>query len=387
MIDNFVALKTVSLLRMTHLEQLLLLLKSLLPIAKEFYNKSHIKPFNIILAASDIYYHENFHSDIMAYILENKKNVMNYFIDYVNDLSDLPKIEIDNYLNTKTEREENKIDISIKDLSSKHCIIIENKINNAGDMKRQLPRYYNSMVESGYVVDRIVYYSHDGRKQPDKSTWTDEDKLELDKIIVLGAAANGMRIDFINAFLVRCKNNTKDEQEKAFYCQYIDLLEYLRRKQMDYQLMEKFYKEMLDKEQYNSALSIMDMLNDSIIFRSKRIRDYFLNNHAPFDKLSTNSNNTQYEYIRDIAPDERIKIDIYSELNQTKIFFWIQEAKTKSDLIRTILQRIDEEDNFTKKDINRYVKIFKFPEEDEMMYKYLEKLFELLDKNKNAINT
>jgi hypothetical protein len=97
----------------------MLLLQSLLPIAKEFYNKSLIKPFNIILAASDIYYYENFHSDIMAYILENKKNVMNYFIDYVNDLSnassDLPKIEINNYLNTETKREENKIDILIKD--------------------------------------------------------------------------------------------------------------------------------------------------------------------------------------------------------------------------------------------------------------------------------
>jgi hypothetical protein len=166
----------------------------------------------------------------MAYILENKKNVMNYFIDYINVLSDLPKTEINNYLNTEIVREENKIDILIRDLSSRHCIIIENKINNAGDMRRQLPRYYNSIVESGYTVDRIIYYSQDGKKRPDKSTWTNENlQLKLDKITVFGAAANGTGADFINAFLVRCKNNTKNEQEKAFYCQYIDLLEYLRR--------------------------------------------------------------------------------------------------------------------------------------------------------------
>ncbi|MDR2766928.1 MAG: hypothetical protein LBB82_01230 [Treponema sp.] len=244
------------------------------------------------------------------------------------------------------------------------------------------------VVESGYVVDRIVYYSQDGIKKPDPFTWTDEDKqLELDKIIVLGAAANGTGTDFKNAFLVKCKDNTTDEQEKAFYCQYIDLLEYLGRKQMDYQLMGKFYKEMLDKEQYNSALSIRDMLNDLMKFRGGRIYNSFLNNHAPFEKSLTNSTLAQYEYIRNIAPDERIKIDIWSEQNQTKILFWIQDAKTKSDLIGTILQKIGEEDNFTKEGVNSYVKIFKFPEEDEMLDTYLKKLFALLDKNKDAITT
>jgi hypothetical protein len=55
---------------------------------------------------------------------------------------------------------------------------------------------------------------------------------------------------------------------------------------MDYQMMEKFYNEMLNKEQYDSALSINNMLNDLISFRRDRIYNHFLNNHGPFEKPS-----------------------------------------------------------------------------------------------------
>jgi len=386
--NSFIALKTIDLLKKRYFNQIRSILTKIKPIAKEFNNKEYIEPYNIILAASDIYYHENYHSDIMAYILENKRNTLKYFIEYINGLSDMPKINENNYLlDTEIIREENKIDILIRDLTSLHCIIVENKINNAGDMPRQLPRYYLTCIEKGYTVDRILYYSLDGEKRPEKPTWTDKDlQLGLDSKIVFGAAANGEKTDYVNAFLIKCKSNTDNEQEKAFYCQYIDLLEYLRRNQMDYQLMEKFYKEMLNMEQYSSALSIRDMLNDFIEFRRNRIHNEFLNNHSPFEKISPYSANTIFEYIRDIDPKEHIKLDIVSEQNQTKIEFWIQDQKVKSDLIKNILKKIGEDDNFTKEEMNSYVKTFKFPEEDELMYKYIKKLLLLLEKNKDTIN-
>jgi hypothetical protein len=157
MVGSLVALEVIRLLKERHLNQLVSILKTISPIAKEFRKKTNIKPYNIILAASDIYYRENFHSDIMAYILENKRNTLGYFIAYINELSNMPKINMDDFLEVEVVREENKIDILIKDSKSFHCIIIENKINNAGDMKRQLPRYYNTIVKNGYVVDRIFH--------------------------------------------------------------------------------------------------------------------------------------------------------------------------------------------------------------------------------------
>jgi hypothetical protein len=382
--EEFGVLHTIKLLNAGHLSQMMGLIKSLLPITNDFSNREHIKHYNIVLAASDIYYRENYHSDIMAYILENKKNTMIYFINYINSLSNLPDIDLNNYSNTEVIREENKIDILIRDLSSNHCIIIENKINNAGDMRRQLPRYYNTIIKNGCVVDRIVYYSLDGKKRPDKSTWTKKDlQLGLENIMVFGAAANGTDTDFVNGFLDPCKDNAEDDLEKSFYYQYTDLLEYIRRNQMDYQLMEKFYKEMLDSEHYNSALSIRDMLNEFPAFRRDRIHDYFVNDYAPFENIfKHSSNDTVFSFIRDIAPKEYIKIDIWTELKQTIMRFWIQDTEITADLIGDILRNIGEENSFTKKEKNDYIKIFKFPEEDVLLYAYIKKLFALLGKYK-----
>ena len=73
---RFIALKTIDLLKKKHFIQINSILSKIQPITEEFNNKEHIEPFNIILAASDIYYYENYHSDIMAYILENKQNTL-----------------------------------------------------------------------------------------------------------------------------------------------------------------------------------------------------------------------------------------------------------------------------------------------------------------------
>ena len=344
------------------------------------------EPYNIILAASDIYYRENYHSDIIQYILNNKKDTIKYFIDYINSLSEKINIDINNFLDTEIIREENKIDILIRDLTSKHCIIIENKIYNAGDMKRQLPKYYNIISKNG-IVDGILYFSLDGLKRPEKLTWTKNDlKLGLDKKIVYGAASNNTNIDFVNNFLAKCMDNTENKQESSFYYQYIDLIIFLRRNQMDFVLMENFYKEMLKGKQYNTALSVRKMLNDLQTFRRDQVYNKYVNNHAPFKNVGPwGKNYTVFEYIHDISLKECIKIDVICEEDHSKIRFWIQDTKLKSDLINNILSCIGEEKSFMKEEINCYLKTFKFPEEDKMMYKYLTKLLSLLDKNKDKI--
>jgi len=392
--DN--TLEAIDLLKNRNFKQIESILTKIKPIAKEFNNNENIKPpYNIILAASDIYYHENYHSDIMAYILENgQKNTIKYFIEYINGIpdapKDMPKLDENKYLNIEVIREEKKIDILIRDKTSHHCIIVENKINNAGDMPRQLPRYYRKIIEENEdaIVDVILYYSLDGIKRPHKSTWTDEDlMLKLDNIIVYGAAENESKNDYINAFLIKCKSNTENEQEKEFYSQYIDLLKYLGRKQMAYLVMEKFYNEMLDVEQYSTALCIRNMLEKFIDFRRNKIRSHFLNNHSPFkDSDKAFNHGVYYETIREIS-EERIKLDIYSYENSTGILFWIEDSNIESDLIKKILEKICEYKNFKELEINKYIKEFKFPEEDESMYKYVSKFFSLLDENKNKINT
>jgi len=235
-------------------------------------NNDTEEPFNIILASSDLYYRENYHSDIIYSILDHKnilnlkKEYMVLFINYLNEkFCTIKKTEIDlrNYINPIITREDNRIDILIKDAITKHCIIIENKINNANDTSRQLPKYYDSLINQHYIVDKIVYLSLDGNKTPDKSTWIEKDhKLGLDDILLICAVSNKADNDLINGFLSRCLLEAKTVQENAFLSQYINLLYYLGRKQMNRYLMENFYKQMDNSKDYNTALQIKSMLND-----------------------------------------------------------------------------------------------------------------------------
>ena len=136
---------------------------------KAFLSNSHIKsigweyneaknsqpenPFNVFTMASDLYYRENFHSDIIKVFLDpsenhNEGNVFLYaFIDFINDnFGDKVCISKQDYTSAKVEREPGKIDILVSSEASKHCIVIENKMYNAVDMQRQLPRYYDFMT-------------------------------------------------------------------------------------------------------------------------------------------------------------------------------------------------------------------------------------------------
>jgi hypothetical protein len=354
------------------------------------YNKNNIKePFNIILATSDIYYRENYHSDIIAYILRYKNSYLNNFFKFINlnKQENQEGIDVKNYKKYEIIREEGKIDILIKNDETKHCVIVENKIYNAGDMPRQLPRYYLRQIDNGFIVDKILYFSLDGTKRPNKSTWTESDfKSGLDNLIIYAAASNDTENDFISSFINKCYNTNETKEENSFFEQYKSLLIYLRRHEMDYQLMEKFYQEMKNPDNYNTALSIRTMLNDFETFRRDKIHNNFSNNHRPFSSISRGFHNDTFFHTVPELSKENMKIDVFSNENKTEVQFWIQEPKTKTDEIFEILKLIKEEQNFIKKDINCYCIEFGFPEEDEKMYKYLSKLFKLLDDNKEAIS-
>ena len=114
-------------------------------------------PFNIFELISDIYYRENFHSDIIAKLFEHKIILKN-FLNYI-------EVDSNKYINSQIKREENKIDILIK--TETNCIIIENKLNWASDMREQLSRYYEICKNDKLEVDKIVYLSPNSSKQPE----------------------------------------------------------------------------------------------------------------------------------------------------------------------------------------------------------------------------
>ena len=76
---------------------------------REYIKKNNFEenyPFNIFELISDIYYRENFHSDIIAQLLKNEIILKN-FLKFIG-------VNENAYKNAEVEREESKIDILIK---------------------------------------------------------------------------------------------------------------------------------------------------------------------------------------------------------------------------------------------------------------------------------
>lgn len=353
-------------------------------------------PFNIILSSSDFYYRENFHSDVISSILKKNVVFLEKFISFIQKefkakkYIDL-KISPENYTKYTVEREFKRIDILIRNNQSKHCIIIENKINGASDMPRQIPRYVKAMQDEGFNVDVVIYLSLDGNKQIDIFTWSEEDKERLKSVPIIEIAAashntGSFCTDFLTSILTECNCTV---QEFTFTQQYKDLLEFIRRNEMNDSVMEKFYELMVDENSSNFdvASDIVTMVNNMPSYRLKHFYQLFQENKKPFDKIYKwdSACGLIFENCKTFT-DYNIKFEVYSRNDKTEIIFKIQED-IEDSFIEETLKNMGMANIFTPNDNanNFYKKEFDFPSEEKDTIKFvsdfLTKFQKLIEKN------
>ncbi len=232
--------------------------------------------FNVFRLASDLYYRENFHSDIISSFLDPNGNhgegdtFLYRFIDLLN--ANCSRISKSNYQQTIVDREYHRIDILVRSESTHHCIIIENKINNAGDMPRQLPRYYDCMTNEGYEIDAIVYIPLDQNKEPEKTGWTEDDYKNIKpRLITLPAYTKDGNPNLVNGWINNCITATKNIDCISVLSQYGDLITILNRENMNTEVLNKFYKKLQEPTNMESALSIKEMLEALPVYMADRL--------------------------------------------------------------------------------------------------------------------
>ena len=331
-------------------------------------------PFNIILSSSDYYYRENFHSDIICSIFNQKEYFIEFFIDFINSFNPELRIDSSNYTNGYASRETHRIDVLIADESSKHCIIIENKINDAGDMRRQLPRYFEIKQKEGFIVDAIVYLSLDGVKSIDKSSWLPDDH-KIDNLIVEIAASSKNRRSFCEDYLLKLsESNNCSVQEFSFIRQYIDLLNYLRRNEVNNEVMENFYELLKEQKNYQAATDIVQMMKDLTTYRLYKYLRMFMNNKEPFDKIGIwkQGEGLIFENCKQYT-DYNIKFEIYPGNDGTYIIFKIQDEDSEENYIKTILNKLSLDSCFHEEWPNGFSTTFNFPAEESKMLDFVNK--------------
>jgi len=298
------------------------------PISKEYCkSKEDIQKdvFNVFSLVSDLYYRENFHSDIISFFLDTKEKhgegnaFLESFIQMLNKKG--KRIDSSNYFDAVTIREEGKIDILIKSETTKRAIIIENKINNAGDMYRQIPRYYDYVTQN-YIVDAIVYLPLDERKEPDKVGWSNEDKEKVNPLIaVIPAYDKSGKINLVDNWLHPSILLSDNLDVVSTLRQYSNLITKLNDSIMDTIVLEKFYHELLQEDNLKTAQSIRNMLNELPGYLAARIQMKFSGNCFPFSKIWIyKSQDAVFEGA--ILHNVYYKMDIWCYEHGYDVLFW-----------------------------------------------------------------
>lgn len=365
-------------------------LQEIKEISKEYINsKTEVSEigFNAFTIASDLYYRENFHSDIIKALLDpnekhgEKDKYLNLFIELLNKVNPKQLIDKENYTKAKVIREQSRIDILIFDNLSKRAIIIENKINNANDMPRQLPRYYYE-INKDYIVDAIVYITLDSSKRPDIYDWTNEELIEINtKLKIIPSYHKNNIFNLYKDWLIPAMVKTNNLDSYYLLRQYSELIKYLNTKYMDTISLEKFYETIKERDNLKTSISIRNMLNDLPEYLAIRIEDKYKNNCYPFKKVWRHK---QTDTVFEAFEIEKLylKLDIWCGENGYKVYFWNPQNDTYDIKIEfsnsdTLLGFEYDEDCK-----NKVVKSFNLFEEN-MLFNFIDNLLDNLTNKKN----
>jgi hypothetical protein len=292
--------------------------------------------FNVFTLISDLYYRENFHRDIIFDFL-NPEGSHKQGDKYLMLFLDMLDIRHSDFQNAVVEKEfpinnRRRIDTLIKDEVSKKAIIIENKMNNAGDMYRQLPDYYNYIQSLGFDVICIVYLPLLHNKVPDHSGWS---KTEIDAIRkcqkIIPAFSNKRIKNLCEDWLKPSIEISQNDDCSSVLRQYIKLIKYLNVNNMDYVILEKFYNNLKVGENLETASSIRNMMNELPSYLAARIQNKYMSNYSPFAKIWRYDNkDTVFEGFTLDGENQYYKLDVWCNENGYDMYFWNPENEQEN---------------------------------------------------------
>jgi PD-(D/E)XK nuclease superfamily len=325
--------------------------------------------FNLFSLISDKYQHENLHSEIIAALLDRKSShnendkFLIEFLKLINRIK--PLIQLSDFENTIVTRERGgRIDVLIKDETSKKAIIIENKINNAADTQRQLPKYLENTERSGYEVVAIVYLPLDSNKKPEQQTWTKEEIQKIKPKFIHLPTSNGSDKDFLNGWLKPCDSIAKNIDAFCVIKQYITLISNLSIKNMDNIMMDSFYRIVL--ENYETVMETSKLLPRLPQHLAKRVEEHYKSAPAPFTQTFIWQGTCAVLNAYMIGND-CFTIDIYCTAEGYSFqFFCRTNTSEAGETLKKIVQEIGLEKELTFSE-NRFRKPFTIPQEKELL--------------------
>lgn len=364
----------------------------------EFQNKIGNRPNlekNIFSALTPKMHHENVHSRILSFLLNSDSLLMQSFLEMLANSKDAKdkklNIDLENYKNVLSECEKLKIDVSIKDEESKHAIVIENKINEAVDQEKQMYRYLTKLKEKVYTVDAIVYLVPSVSKNPDYSTYEEQEKEDVEKLFIKLIGYDGSNNDLCSNFIDK-EYKELDVIIKSNLKQYGDLLKDKGVVTMNEPIIEKFYEELMKSEEnYKNALFVQEMMNNLDLFRIKKLEIIFKDVNL---NLFKGENMGDYYYLKfnsekTIGKDKILFDGIYFYFDYINIILtlWTNEQdETGFNKMKTFLASLNldiKQHDDGNGNIGAELCRFDFIKEQDIMIKFIKKIDNFLYSNLN----
>lgn len=309
--------------------------------------EQQLASYNIFTISNQFQARENFHSDIISSLLNplglhgEGYSQLNLFIQFLQDHHQTD-VDLSNYLNTSVFREKDRIDISIRDESSHHAIIIENKINNAIDQENQLANYYQYLTDQGYVIDAIIYLSKDGCKT------APADHAHLAHLIRNIAAFNTSPADLMAGWLRPSLEKAKNEDTRAFLQQYLKLLQHLSSSYMENEVKEAFYQYVSQNKSIGAITDLKELITSLPDYRAERFGTQTIS-HAPFARRFRYHNN-YWIFEQYVDGEDSYKLDVFFEnTGNAKVVLWntVKQENGGLETVRALLHRINLLGKFT----------------------------------------
>jgi hypothetical protein len=239
----------------------------------------------------------------------------------------VPFIDFRDFKHATVKLEWQKMDVLIVDDQSRNAILIENKIFDAVDQSRQLPRYYDILVEHLYKVRAIVYLPLKADKRPSHLGWSDEDKRNVGErlCIVPAYQIDPGSVNLVQHWIKPCELNSSTIDNTFILKQYGQLVKFLNTNAMDTVSLSKFFDSLIEENQFETAISIKNMMDEMPDYMALRLEDRYGTWHDPFKKIWREKRDfilSQFEY-----KGAYFRLDVWCDLDG----YLLHVADTKED--------------------------------------------------------
>ena len=291
-------------------------------------------PPSFFSSISDTYYAENYHSDIIRFLLLSEQDNLNQFIDWINRQKGFSISHAD-FGRYRVEREADRVDLAVLSECSRKAILIENKSNGANDRERQLPKYYARWSEAGYHIAAIVYIKLMSLTGPNDETWTKNDQLAVHPITMV-TRLYGKEESMCGGWLKQVAHSSMDPDTLFVVKHFTRLIELLVSGGGDMTALEEFHDYLMNQDGFKKVAFIEQMKTDYPAFLARLLWDKInQGDTAPFSLPEIYQQNSVVLQYR-LHPN-LYKIQVYPYLPFVSIQMFAQDAEI--DNVISLLRR------------------------------------------------